>query len=157
MCFRIRADARSFLLSQWGQTGDGSTIGLVYGAYILPWPLQKYSLDYIFVRAHGKRLKFGTACGHHISITPLGLAPRGGKHTEATAVRLVAESDTWRLEWTHRMHSSAVNPGGRNLELIVWEQLSFHNLTLTSLSNTSAAPFATLVNVPGFTEWSNPL
>ncbi len=57
------------------------------------------------------------------------------------------------------MRSSAVNPGGAGLSLVVWEQLSSHNLTLTAKApngSWAAAPFASLRNSFGFTEWSNP-
>ena len=60
------------------------------------------------------------------------------------------------------MRSSAVNEGGTGLGLVVYEQLSMHNLTLTAKRRvgdayTIDATFAELRDAPGFTEWSNPL
>ena len=151
---------------KWGSIyGGASGIGGVYGAYLGPGPLSKLSIDYIFVRAHGQRVKFGTLCGHHVSMQPLAFVSHPGGHREATAVRLTAESREWRLEWEHRVLSSAVNGGGTGLGLVVYEQLSTHNLTLIKKGggggggggeDGGASTFAELRGAPGFTEWSNP-
>ena len=91
----------------------------------------------------------------HIAVARL----HAGGQKEATALRLTAESHEWRLEWTHAVRSSDLNPGGGGLGLVVYEQLSMHNLTLLAKTNDSsraATLFAALVDAPGFTEWSNP-
>ena len=148
---------------KWGSIyGGTSGIGGVYGGYLLPGPLAKYSVDYVFVRAHGRRIEFATLCGHKVSIEPLALANRPGGYREATSVRLTAENADWRVEWVHAVRSSAVNEGGTGLGLVVYEQLSMHNLTLTAKRRvgdayTIDATFAELRDAPGFTEWSNPL
>ena len=149
---------------KWGSVyGGASGVGGVYGAYLLPKPFSKSSIDYVFLRAHGKRIEFATLCGHHVHIEPLAFVDRAGGHREATAVRITAESRAWRAEWTHAVRSSALNSGGTGLGLVVYEQLSEHNLTLIAKSveeggaaQANGAPFATLHRAPGFTEWSNP-
>jgi len=142
---------------KWGQVGNGVDVGAVYGGYLLPGRLDSMSVDYIFVRAHGHRIKFGTLCGHRLSLTPLAFESRPGGHREASAVQLRAVSDEWKLEWVHRKVTSAINSGGKGLGLVVWEQLSIHNLTLTPVSASEATlPYASLSNAWGFTEWSNP-
>ena len=52
------------------------------------------------------------------------------------------------------MRSSAANPGGAGLGLVVYEQLSVHNLTLTEKATGRTAAAAS--GVFGFTEWSGP-
>jgi len=155
---------------KWGSINGGTSgIGGVYGGYLLPRPLSKLSVDYVFVRAHGQRVEFATLCGHHVSMRPLAFTSHPGGHREATAVRLTAESHEWRLEWVHAVRSSAVNGGGKGLGLVVYEQLSMHNLTLTAKTarvgteqgmfgdgHAEETVFAQLVNAPGFSEWSNP-
>ena len=156
---------------KWGSVGDASAIGAVYGAYLIPDPLLPLkplmSFDYIFVRAHGKRIKFGTLCRHHkLTVRPTGFVHRPGGHKEATGVHLTADTPDWSLDWQHSVLSSAANPGGAGLGLIVYEQLSTHNLTLTPKTSSAARwlkgpaadatpPFATLRGAYGFTEWSN--
>ena len=173
---------------KWGSTGDGKAIGAVYGAYLVPDPLQPLkpflSVGYIFVRAHGRRVKFGSLCRHHkLTVRPTGFVDRPEGHREATGVHLTAETPEWSLDWRHAVLSSGRNPGGGGLGLLVYEQLSHHNLTLTpkthaaasfllrgearagavsgeppAASPARAAPaFATLRGAYGFTEWSNPL
>lgn len=159
---------------KWGSTGDGATVGAVYGAYLLPRPFSFVSAGYVFVRAHGTRLKFSTLChGHKLRITPMGFVDHPAGHREATAVRLTVETPEWELVWEHAMRSSRANPGGKSLGLVVYEQLSSHNLTLTarqpavfaadaegaggrSAMRNDATPFAQLRGAYGFTEWSNP-
>ena len=150
---------------KWGSVGDGKGTGAVYGAYLGPGVLSGLSVDYIFVRSGSTRVKFGTLCGHRVTVKPLGFIDRAGGHKEASAVQLTAESDEWKLEWTHRMLSSAVNPGGVGLQLIVYEQLSTHNLTLTKKAARGGVEaagageevaVASLSGAWGFTEWSNP-
>ena len=148
---------------KWGSVGDGKGTGAVYGAYLGPGLLSGLSVDYIFVRSGSTRVKFGTLCGHRVTVKPLGFIDRAGGHKEASAVQLTAESDEWKLEWTHRMLSSAVNPGGVGLQLIVYEQLSTHNLTLTKKAARGGVEaageevaVASLSGAWGFTEWSNP-
>ena len=108
------------------------------------------------MRAGGQRVEFATLCGHHLHVEPLTFVNHSGGRREATSVRLTARSRDWELEWVHAVRSSAVNGGGTGLGLVVYEQLSMHNLTLTKRADGSASPFAQLVEVPGFTEWSNP-
>ena len=52
------------------------------------------------------------------------------------------------------LSSSAANPGGAGLGLVVYEQLSVHNLTLTEKATGRTAAAAS--GVFGFTEWSGP-
>ena len=73
---------------------------------------------------------------------------------EATAVSIAATSPKYELRWTHEMRSSAANPGGAGLGLVVYEQLSVHNLTLTEKATGRTAAAAS--GVFGFTEWSGP-
>ena len=72
----------------------------------------------------------------------------------------LARCAEWELEWVHRRLSSDVNPGGKGLGLVVYEQLSVHNLTLTRRGaggGSGRAPYtAQLVDAFGFTEWSDP-
>ena len=72
----------------------------------------------------------------------------------ATAVSIAAMSPKYELRWTHEMRSSAANPGGAGLGLVVYEQLSVHNLTLTEKATGRTAAAAS--GVFGFTEWSGP-
>ena len=69
-------------------------------------------------------------------------------------VPLTAESAEWSLTWSHAVRVSAVNPGGKGLGIVVYEQLSMHNLTLTEKSTGRA--FADVTDGYGFTEWSDP-
>ena len=78
----------------------------------------------------------------------------GGGRKEATAVSIAATSPKYELRWTHEMRSSAANPGGAGLGLVVYEQLSVHNLTLTEKATGRTAAAAS--GVFGFTEWSGP-
>ncbi len=147
---------------KWGSTGDPSRgIGAVYGTYILPSLLSRWSAGYLFVRAAGMRIKFGTVCeGDEMVVRPLGFISRPtGK--EATGLHIKAKNAEWELEWVHRRLSSDVNPGGKGLGLVVYEQLSVHNLTLTRRGAAGGgggrAPYtAQLVDAFGFTEWSDP-
>ena len=139
---------------KWGSLNGGdSGIGGVYGAYLLPKPLAEKSVDYVFVRAHGKRVEFGTLCGHKVKVTPRSFVTHSDGRKEATAMLITAESADWSLTWSHAMLSSAANPGGKGLGLVVYEQLSMHNLTLTQKS--TGQKFAETA-APGFTEWSDP-
>ena len=70
--------------------GGKDGIGAVYGAYFLPGPLSKLSVDYVFVRAHGQRVEFATLCGHSVRVEPLAFVDHPGGLREATAVRLTA-------------------------------------------------------------------
>ena len=143
---------------KWGSlNGGASGIGAVYGAYLLPGPLSKLSVDYIFVRVPGavpRRIEFGTLCGHAVHVTPLAFTDHPGGHREAVALRLTAKSSEYQLEWVHHVRSSGINGGGHGLGLVVFEQLSFHNLTVTATKD--GAIVAQVANAPGFTEWSNP-
>ena len=104
-------------------------------AGLLPGALAKYSFDYVFLRAKGTRVEFATLCGHTVKVEPLAFAKRAGGHREALSVRITAESADWRAEWSHAVRSSAVNNGGTDLGLVVFEQLSMHNLTLIDKRN----------------------
>ena len=108
----------------------------------------------VFVRAHGQRVEFGTLCGHKVEVSPLAFKTHAGGIKEATAMLITAESAEWSLSWSHAMRSSAANPGGEGLGLVVYEQLSMHNLTLFHKS--TGQTFANVTAVPGFTEWSDP-
>lgn len=143
---------------KWGSTGDAKSVGAVYGAYMLPGALANLSVGYVFVRAHDTHIKFGTLClGHSIRLHALGFIDRPDGHKEATGVVLTAESPDYQLTWTHQRRSSATGGGG-GLGLVVYEQLSVHNLTLVDkrAGATSTAPMVALTNSFGFTEWSNP-
>ena len=135
--------------------GGAGGVGGVYGAYLLPGPLKSVSVDYVFVRAPGgERVEFGTLCGHHVTFTPLRFVTHADGRKEATAVSIAATSPKYELRWTHEMRSSAANPGGAGLGLVVYEQLSVHNLTLTEKATGRTAAAAS--GVFGFTEWSGP-
>ena len=141
---------------KWGSINGGAGgVGGVYGAYLLPGPLKSVSVDYVFVRAPGgERVEFGTLCGHHVTFTPLRFVTHADGRKEATAVSIAATSPKYELRWTHEMRSSAANPGGAGLGLVVYEQLSVHNLTLTEKATGRTAAAAS--GVFGFTEWSGP-
>ena len=112
-------------------------------------------VDYVFVRAPGgERVEFGTLCGHHVTFAPLRFVTHADGRKEATAVSIAAMSPKYELRWTHEMRSSAANPGGAGLGLVVYEQLSVHNLTLTEKATGRTAAAAS--GVFGFTEWSGP-
>lgn len=143
---------------KWGSTGNGKDIGAVYGTYFLPGPFANKTVGYIFVRVKGQRIKFGTLClGDSMHVAPLGFITHSDGHTEATAVHLQAENRDWKLDWVHERKSSATGGGG-GLGLVVYEQLSMHNLTLTPKTNKARAggDGAQLINAFGYTEWSNP-
>ena len=70
--------------------------------------------------------EFATLCGHTVSFTPLSFVTHDDGRKEATAVAIAAQSKEWTLEWTHSMRSSAANPGGAGLGLVVYEQLSVY-------------------------------
>ena len=93
-------------------------------------------------------------CGHHVTFTPLSFVTHADGRKEATAVSIAATSPKYELRWTHEMRSSAANPGGAGLGLVVYEQLSVHNLTLTEKATGRTAAAAS--GVFGFTEWSGP-
>jgi len=148
---------------KWGSVyGGGNGVGGVYGAYLLPPPFSQLSVDYVFFRSGNLRLEFATLCGHSVKIEPLTFANRTGGRREAMSLRIVAESSEWRLDWMHQVVSSAVNGGGTGLGLVVWEQLSMHNVTLTSRQGGKANQAgdsdlqSELRMAPGFTEWSAP-
>ena len=63
-----------------------------------------------------------------LDLHALGFIDRPDGHKEATGVVLTAEGD-YQLTWTHQRRSSATGGGG-GLGLVVYEQLSVHNLTL---------------------------
>ena len=88
------------------------------------------------------------------SATSSYFCPHDDGRKEATAVSIAATSPKYELRWTHEMRSSAANPGGAGLGLVVYEQLSVHNLTLTEKATGRTAAAAS--GVFGFTEWSGP-
>ena len=151
---RLRSVLRRAAAAAAAVRHAGRVIGGVYGAYLLPKPLAHKSVDYVFARAHGQRVEFGTLCGHKVEVSPRSFVTHSDGRKEATAMLITAESADWSLTWSHAMRSSAANPGGTGLGLVVYEQLSMHNLTLTQKS--TGQTFAEVTAVPGFTEWSDP-
>ena len=114
-------------------------------------------MGFVFVRVGGERLKFGTLCLDEMLYEPIGFRVVNGRR-EATGARIMVHRlNEWRVTWEHSVVLSAVNPSGTSLGLVVFEQLSSHNVTVEKAEGGGWRTVAQLVDAPGFTEWSDAL
>lgn len=95
----------------------------------------------------------GTVCTNHFELYPLEWQVADGRKYSIHN-KIMSSNDDYRLEIEYKAKLSNTNPGGRGLNLSVFEQLSHYNVRLYGRKEDA---WELLVNPTGwgFSEWSN--
>jgi len=137
----------------WSQfSSPQHDFALVMGGYHIP--LTDTYFGYVFIRYQGVRIKIGTLCLDHFELHPLEWQTVNGlKYSIHNKV--LTYNEEYLLQMEYKAKLSNENPGGRGLDLSVFEQLSNYNVELYQKNSTGG--WTLLVNPTGwgFSEWSN--
>lgn len=138
----------NWIWSQYNEPASGFSV--TFGAYQV---LNLAKVDYLFLRFNGTRVKLGTLCLDEFNLEVLEwqTEPQTG-YKYATKQKWETHGGGWKLEGSLEAlpGMAAQNPGGKGLNLIVFEMLSMYTYKLyheDSLVLTSSGF--------GFNEWSD--
>jgi len=137
---------------KWAQYNNQSQdFAFVMGSYEIPDTSD--FIGYIFFRFEGQRYKLGTLCAESFVFTPLEFQQQSG-YNYSVHNKLQTFDRDWKIDVDYTAHSSSLNPGGKGLDLIVFEQLSFYQVELSQKQKGEWVSVASMSGY-GFSEWSD--
>jgi len=139
----------------WLQLGS-QDFTLVMGAYKVPFTSDYVGDLWIRFKANNSqevKLKLGTTCGDKFSFVSLKSEKRFGLYNDSTDNAVSASSESgWSISFQYAMQTEQVNDGGLGFPLMVFEQLSLFQGTL-SFNGALVRTFGGI----GFSEWCDHL
>jgi len=125
---------------------------VVMGGYHIP--LTDTYIGYVFIRYQGLRIKIGTLCDDTFELQPLQWQTVNGLEYSIHN-KVLTYNDEYLFEMDYQAKLSNYNPGGRGLDLSVFEQLSNYNVAFYQKNSTGGWSLLVSTTGWGFSEWSN--
>lgn len=137
----------------WAQYNDiERDFALVMGAYNVP--KTKEYIGYVFLRINGTQAKIGTLCEDSYSLTPLKF-DQWENHPYSVQNHVEVQGKEWWLTIDYATITSGPNPGGQGLDLLVFEQVSQFNVSLSQSDGNGGWNVVVASAGLGFNEWSD--